>query len=77
MQQIIQQAIEEMVRLGNELNWNEPIDYKYVNAVNELRALRDAIQHCLQPTAGTCPHLVAEFDYLCSRCGKLVPASGG
>jgi hypothetical protein len=44
MQKIIQDAIEQMVKIGNELNWNPPIDYNYVNAINELRALRDATQ---------------------------------
>jgi len=50
MQQILKQAIEQMVRLGNELNWNPPIDQEYVNAINELRALRDATQQSVKPT---------------------------
>lgn len=55
MQKIIQDAIEQMVRLGNELNWNSPIDNDYVNAINELRALRDATQQKMHPTLLTEP----------------------
>jgi hypothetical protein len=29
----------------------------------------------LQPTAGTCRHLRAEFDYICALCMELVPAA--
>lgn len=34
-----------------------------------------AAQQSVERTAGTCPHLSAEFDYICMRCGELVPAA--
>jgi hypothetical protein len=69
MQQILKQAIEQMVRLGNELNWNPPMDHEYVNALNELRALRDATQHSVQRTADDDPQ-PGTVDYMSAVTNK-------
>lgn len=37
----ITRAIEQMIKIGNELNWNNPIDQDYVNAINGLKKLRE------------------------------------
>ncbi len=41
---VIYQAIHQMVKLGNTLNWEKPIDQGYVDALNGLRAVRDALE---------------------------------
>ncbi len=41
---VIYQAIHQMVKLGNVLNWEKPIDQGYVDALNGLRAVRDALE---------------------------------
>ncbi len=53
MKKILQDAIVQMVRIGNKVNWNEPIDNDYVNALNGLRALLEATQQSVQPTRGS------------------------
>jgi hypothetical protein len=50
MKKILQDAIVQMVRIGNKVNWNEPIDNDYVNALNGLRALLEATQQSVHPT---------------------------
>jgi len=59
MKKILQDAIVQMVRIGNKVNWNEPIDNDYVNALNGLRALLEATQQSVQLTGGTLPDLQA------------------
>jgi hypothetical protein len=44
-------------------------------AGREVLARLRAAQQNMHLTAGTCPHLSAEFDYICARCMQLVPAS--
>ena len=79
MQQVLKQAVEQMVRLGNMLNWNLPVDREYVNALNDLRALRDATQPSVQRTAcrlGENPIHVGPFlatpegKSKCDACGE-------
>ncbi len=41
---VIYQAIHQMVKLGNTLNWEKPIDQGYVDALNGLRAVRNALE---------------------------------
>lgn len=41
---ILQHAVVQMVRIGNKVNWNEPIDMEYVDALNGLRNLLAAQQ---------------------------------
>ncbi len=59
MKKILQDAIVQMVRIGNKVNWNEPIDNDYVNALNGLRALLEATQHSVHPTRGSVAHKVS------------------
>ncbi len=55
MKKILEDAVVQMVRIGNKVNWNEPIDNDYVNALNGLRALLEATQHSAHPTKGSRP----------------------
>ena len=44
---VIYQTIHQMVKLGNILNWEKPIDQGYVDALNGLRTVRDALEGSL------------------------------
>lgn len=78
MQQVLKQAIEQMVRLGSELNWNPPIDHEYVNALNDLRAILEAAEHSVQSdlpiVCDNCFVRRASGD-LCENCGSPNTAS--
>lgn len=50
MKEILQNAVVQMVRIGNKVNWNSPIDQDYVNALNGLRELLAATQQSVRPT---------------------------
>lgn len=50
--EVLQNAVVQMVRIGNKVNWNEPIDKDYVDALNELRGLLQSAQHRVHQTAG-------------------------
>lgn len=60
MKEILQNAIVQMVRIGNKVNWNAPIDQDYVNALNGLRELLEATQQNAHQTGGG----------LCAECGS-------
>jgi len=53
MKEILQNAVVQMVRIGNKVNWNPPIDQEYVNALNGLRELLAATQQSVHLTRGS------------------------
>ena len=76
MEKILQDAIVQMVRIGNKVNWNESIDNDYVNALNGLRALLEATQQSVHLTAlrrwlwvSVCVHIVTGLVFLFSVFG--------
>jgi len=71
---ILQHAVVQMVRIGNKVNWNEPIDMEYVDALNGLRNLLAAQQgvqadECQEPCELGGIHEFAEPVQICSKCG--------
>jgi hypothetical protein len=70
----VTEAVIQMVKLGNMLNWNDPIDQDYVNALNGLKALRNAAEQTVvadRATRCACGNMISPSNK-CEGCAELV-----